>query len=62
MGDGMVNPAFAFGRIAAEDGWSLDSARHLGAITGYDPDDVETDYRSYLPLARTRCANRWGGR
>lgn len=37
--------AHAFGRRFARDGWSLDSARHLGALAGFDADEVQAGYQ-----------------
>lgn len=43
-----------FGYIAAIDGWTLDSARHLGELTGYHADDVEAGFQLAVEERRAR--------
>ncbi len=47
--------SMAAGRQFACDGWSLDSARSLGALAGFDPNDVEAGYREHARLSSRSC-------
>ncbi len=58
IAEGVPMPRQALGRQAgrtfALEGWTLDAARHLGAIAGHDPQHIEEGYRSERQQTRLR--------